>query len=262
MNAIDIMKCGAREQRGLAAVADGISKVVREHDSAILEVMPPGDESGSPFSQEGSPASRGISPDFHSSPASRGSSPAPHSSTASRSSSPAPHSSTASRGISPDFHSSPASRGSSPDPHHPPDDQAAFRALLACINAGRARVGMEIKLLTQYLEKTDSLLSDLETAIETLNGCTDPELADMAAGRAAELALSRTVCTQTKAACCATILQYREYAEMLGTCAREVTLGLKQSEAIELAEIYAKVRNAAKESCSGPGPKNCDGASC
>ena len=223
MNAIDIMKCGAREQRGLAAVADGISKVVREHDSAILEVMPPGDESGSPFSQEGSPASRGISPDFH---------------------------------------SSPASRGSSPDPHHPPDDQAAFRAFLARINAGRARVGMEIKLLTQYLEKTDSLLSDLETAIETLNGCTDPELADMAAGRAAELALSRTVCTQTKAACCATILQYREYAEMLGTCAREVTLGLKQSEAIELAEIYAKVRNAAKESCSGPGPKNCDGASC
>ena len=242
MNAIDIMKCGAREQRGLAAVADGISKVVREHDSAILEVMPPGDESGSPFSQEGSPGFRGISPDFHSSPASRGSSP--------------------------DFHSSPASRGSSPDPHdrpashHPPDDQAAFRAFLARVNAGRARVGMEIKLLTQYLEKTDSLLSGLETAIETLNGCTDPELADMAAGRAAELALSRTVCTQTKAACRATILQYREYAEMLGTCAREVTLGLKQSEAIELAEIYAKVRNAAKESCSGPGPKNCDGASC
>ena len=242
MNAIDIMKCGAREQRGLAAVADGISKVVREHDSAILEVMPPGDESGSPFSQEGSPASRGISPDFHSSTASRGSSPA--------------------------LHSSPASRGSSPDPHdrpashHPPDDQAAFRAFLARLNAGRARVGMEIKLLTQYLEKTDSLLSGLETAIETLNGCTDPELADMAAGRAAELALSRTVCTQTKAACRATILQYREYAEMLGTCAREVTLGLKQSEAIELAEIYAKVRNAAKESCSGPGPKNCDGASC
>ena len=242
MNAIDIMKCGAREQRGLAAVADGISKVVREHDSAILEVMPPGDESGSPFSQEGSPGFRGISPDFHSSPASRGSSP--------------------------DFHSSPASRGSSPDPHdrpashHPPDDQAAFRAFLARVNAGRARVGMEIKLLTQYLEKTDSLLSGLETAIETLNGCTDPELADMAVGRAAELALSRTVCTQTKAACRATILQYREYAEMLGTCAREVTLGLKQSEAIELAEIYAKVRNAAKESCSGPGPKNCDGASC
>ena len=112
---------------------------------------------------------------------------------------------------------------------------------------------MEIKLLTQYLEKTDSLLSGLETAIETLNGCTDPELADMAAGRAAELALSRTVCTQTKAACRATILQYRDYAEMLGTCAREVTLGLKQSEAIELAEIYAKVRNAAKASCSDPG---------
>lgn len=233
MNAIDIMKCGAREQRGLAAVADGISKVVREHDSAILAVMPPGDESGSPFSQEGSPGFRG--------------------------SIPAPHSSIASRGISPDFHSSTASRSSRPDPHdrtashHPPDDQAAFRAFLARINAGRARVGMEIKLLTQYLEKTDSLLSGLETAIETLNGCTDPELADMAAGRAAELALSRTVCTQTKAACRATILQYREYAEMLGTCAREVTLGLKQSEAIELAEIYAKVRNAAKASCSDPG---------
>lgn len=220
MNAIDIMKCGAREQRGLAAVADSISKVVREHDSAILEVMPPGDESSRPFSQEGSPGFRGISPDFHSSTASRSSRPDPHDRTAS---------------------------------HHPPDDQAAFRAFLARINAGRARVGMEIKLLTQYLEKTDSLLSGLETAIETLNGCTDPELADMAAGRAAELALSRTVCTQTKAACRATILQYREYAEMLGTCAREVTLGLKQSEAIELAEIYAKVRNAAKASCSDPG---------
>ena len=220
MNAIDIMKCGAREQRGLAAVADGISKVVREHDSAILAVMPPGDESGSPFSQEGSPGFRGISPDFHSSTASRSRRSAPHDRTAS---------------------------------HHPPDAQAAFRAFLARINAGRARVGMEIKLLTQYLEKTDSLLSGLETAIETLNGCTDPELADMAAGRAAELALSRTVCTQTKAACRATILQYSEYAEMLGTCAREVTLGLKQSEAIELAEIYAKVRNAAKASCSDPG---------
>ena len=220
MNAIDIMKCGAREQRGLAAVADGISKVVREHDSAILAVMPPGDESGSPFSQEGSPGFRGISPDFHSS--------------------------TASRSRCSDSHDR-------PDSHHPPDDQAAFRAFLARLNAGRARVGMEIKLLTQYLEKTDSLLSGLETAIETLNGCTDPELADMAAGRAAELALSRTVCTQTKAACRATILQYREYAEMLGTCAREVTLGLKQSEAIELAGIYAKVRNAAKASCSDPG---------
>ena len=220
MNAIDIMKCGAREQRGLAAVADSISKVVREHDSAILEVMPPGDESSRPFSQEGSPGFRGISPDFHSSTASRSSRSDPHDSTAS---------------------------------HHLPDDQAAFRAFLARVNAGRARVGMEIKLLTQYLEKTDSLLSGLETAIETLNGCTDPELADMAAGRVAELALSRTVCTQTKAACRATILQYREYAEMLGTSAREVTLGLKQSEAIELAEFYAKVRNAAKASCSDPG---------
>ena len=220
MNAIDIMKCGAREQCGLAAVADGISKVVREHDSAILAVMPPGDESSSLFSQEGSPASRSGSPD--------------------------PHDRTASRSRCSDSHDR-------PDSHHPPDDQAAFRAFLARVNAGRARVGMEIKLLTQYLEKTDSLLSGLETAIETLNGCTDPELADMAAGRAAELALSRTVCTQTKAACRATIRQYSEYAEMLGTCAREVTLGLKQSEAIELAEIYAKVRNAAKASCSDPG---------
>ena len=246
MNAIDIMKCGAREQRGLAAVADGISKVVREHDSAILAVMPPGDESSRPFSQEGSPGFRGISPDFHSSTASRSSRPDPRDRTASRSSRSDPHDCTAFRGSSPAPHDRTA-------PHHPPDDQAAFRAFLARINAGRARVGMEIKLLTQYLEKTDSLLSGLETAIETLNGCTDPELADMAAGRAAELALSRTVCTQTKAACRATILQYREYAEMLGTCAREVTLGLKQSEAIELAEIYAKVRNAAKASCSDPG---------
>ena len=134
-----------------------------------------------------------------------------------------------------------------------PDNKPAVRAYLAKINVTRARVGMEIKMLTQYLERTDSLLSDLEAAIETLRACSDPAFSDMAGRRANDLILSRAVYTQMRAACEATISRYGEYSEMLSTSVNEMSLALKQSKSIELAEIYAKVRNAAKQSSSKEG---------
>lgn len=122
---------------------------------------------------------------------------------------------------------------------------------IAKLNGLRARVGMEIRLLDRYRDEAECLAAGLNVALEKVSACSEPCLAAIASDRAEKLRLSKTVCTQLAAAAAMTSAQYGEYADTLKAAVMEMKMAMKQSDIIDLVQIWAKARSAAENGIAG-----------